>query len=180
MRSRGEISRHRHHGTLGAATDFVAEHEKVRASAVRQVHDLARRWAPLRISGECLTAARIIQSARQINEIQLGREVAQWASITVVRRCGWRRGHDFFLGRRRRVRHQVDHRGRCPFPFRAGHRDRSVGQQAQAIGIAKPGRQRLRRVAVGRNGQQSLIARHRVEISGRVPLQPANEVVPCR
>ncbi len=73
--------------------------------------------------------------------------------------------------------HQANHRGGRPFSFGIGHGHGAVGIDAEAIGIAKSGRQHVDFLAVGRDAQESLFRRRRIEIAGLIAFQSTNVIV---
>ncbi len=74
----------------------------------------------------------------------------------------------------------TDHRGRNPFALRVGDRDGAVGSKAQAVRVAKAGRQHLDRAAVGGEPQETLLARGGVEPPRGIALETAYKVVAPR
>ena len=89
---------------------------------------LALQRAPAVARDVDLAAARVVEPARQVDEGKVGGLAVPRAGIAVVAA-----GPDL-----------ADHRGRDPVALGVGDGDRAVGRQAEAVGIAKAGRQRPR------------------------------------
>ena len=121
----------------------------MRAGAVGEVEHLALERAAAVVGHGDLAAAGVVEPAREVDQRQVGGLAVLRAAIAVMAA-----GADL-----------ADHRRRGPVALGAGDGERAVGREAQAVGVAEAGREDLERAAVGRDPQQSLLARGRVEVA---------------
>src|SRR5690349_4790040 len=129
------------------------------------MNDLSRERAESIVGNNGLAAATVVDAARQINHRQRWRLAVFWTHIAEMRRRIDRlsRRIDAALPGVDAGVKQADHRGGRPFTFAAWNGDRAVRQQPQPIGIAKTGGQCFDLLSIGRNSDQSLLARRRVK-----------------
>ena len=164
MNAREKVAWQRDGRTLGQTFDLFAKHEKMRACSVGKMDQLSPQGAEPTVGHGHLCSAGIIQPAWQVHQREIRRAVVLGPGITVMAAGA----------------NLADHRRGNPFPLGIGDRQRAVGGQAKAVGIAKTGRHDIVRTAIGRNPQQSRLARGGVEATGGVALQAADEVVAAR
>ena len=148
--TREKIAGQRDGRPLGLTVDLFAQHQEMRARSKGEMDQLALQRAEPAVGDRHLGTARVVQPARQVDERQVRGLVVLGAGIAVMAAGA----------------NLADHRRRDPFALGIGDGHRAVGGQAQAVGIAKAGRQDLGRAAVGRDPQQALTCPRRCR-SGR-------------
>ncbi len=146
---------------LGLPFDRLAQDQEMRARAKTEMQKLARERAELAGGDAHLTAARIVEPARQVNQRQIRRAAVPGPVVAVMAA-----GPDL-----------ADHGGRRPFPLGVGNGDRAVGREPQAVGVAKAGCDGFERSPIGGDSQESELARGRVKPAGSIALEAADEIV---
>ena len=115
--------------TLGLAIHRLAQDQEMRARAEAEMQKLTGERAEPASGDGHLTAARIVKSAREVNQRQI-RCAAVHGTVVAVVATG---------------PHFADHGCRGPLAFRVGDGDGAVRSKPEAVGVAKAGRDGFKR-----------------------------------
>ncbi len=154
MDPRQKIAGERDDGPLGLAPQPAREAGGNAYRGVGQVEHLPLERTPAVVGDRHLAAARVVQAAGQVDQRQVGELAPSSAHHS----------------RRSPRTDLADHRRGVQSPSEQGTVSTPSGERPRAVRVAEPGRQDRDIFSVRVDPDQSLVARGRLELAGRITL----------